>query len=577
VPPLDNAAVAARLEEYAALLELAGAGYYTARAYRRAAETIRGLPAPVLDLVAAGRVRELRGIGLSIESRLRELAETGDIEELRELERTLSPELAALGRLLGFGAKRGAEIGRALGIRTGDELREAARAGRLREVPGIGPKGEARIRDALERGPRRAPARPLLIHRAGPLVQSIAAQLGGEPAGDPRRWKDASSHLAVAVAADDPAPVRARFAALPEIVALVAPDLGITVEGVPVELVVAPPRAFGTALVRATGSPEWVAAHEPLPEAADEEGVFRGLGLAYVPPELRELQGSDPGQTPDVKVRRLRDSSRAERSLGGAVPAEREQAGSDPGQTPLVEVREIRGDLHAHTTWSDGRASVLEMGEAARALGHEYLAICDHSPNVRVVPGLDADQIRRQGEEIAAANEVLAPFRILRGLECDIRRDGTLDAPDDVLAELDWVQLSLHAGQRLPRKLITDLVTEAMRHPAVRCLSHPTGRLIGHRPENLLDLERVYEVAVETGVALEVNGLPDRLDLSGEHVRDAIAAGATIVCSTDAHSTNGLRNMELSVRTARRGGATAAHLLNTRPLGEVLVRSARIA
>jgi len=549
VPPLDNVAVAARLEEYAALLELASAGYYTARAYRRAAETIRGLPAPVLDLVAAGRVRELRGIGPGIEARLRELADTGDIEELRELERTLSPELAALGRLLGFGAKRGAEIGRALGIHTGDELREAARAGRLREVPGIGPKGEARIRDALERGPQRAPARPLLIHRARPLVQSIAAQLGGEPAGDPRRWKDASSLLAVAVAAEDPEPVRACFAALPEIVALVAPDLGVTVEGFPVELVVAPPRAFGTALVRATGSPEWVAAHEPLPEAPDEEGVFRGLGLAYVPPELRELQGSDPGQT------------------------------------PLVEVRQIRGDLHAHTTWSDGRASVLEMGEAARALGHEYLAICDHSPNVRVVPGLDADQIRRQGEEIAAANELLnrpsprqgAPFRILRGLECDIRRDGTLDAPDDVLAELDWVQLSLHAGQRLPRKLLTDLVTEAMRRPAVRCLSHPTGRLIGHRPENLLDLERVYEVAVETGVAVEVNGLPARLDLSGEHVRDAIAAGATIVCSTDAHSVNGLRNMELSVRTARRGGATAADVLNTRPLEDVLVRPARVA
>jgi DNA polymerase (family 10) len=307
---------------------------------------------------------------------------------------------------------------------------------------------------------------------------------------------------------------------------------------VPVELIVAPPRAFGTALVRATGSPEWVAAHEPLPEATDEEGVFRALGLEYLPPELREL---------------------------GTTPVD------------LVELDQIRGDLHSHTAWSDGKASVLEMGEAARALGHEYLAICDHSPNVRVVPGLDADMIRRQGEEIAATNETLAPFRILRGLECDIRRDGTLDAPDDVLGQLDWLQLSLHAGQRLPRKLLTDLVTEAMRHPAVRCLSHPTGRLIGHRPENLLDLERTFEVAVETGVALEVNGLPDRLDLSGEHVREALAAGATIVCSTDAHSVNGLRNMELSLRTARRGGATADDVLNTRPLADVLVRPTRVA
>jgi DNA polymerase (family 10) len=541
VPPLDNAAVAARLEEYAALLELAGAGYYTSRAYRRAAATIRGLPAPVLQLVRDGRARELRGIGPSIEARLRELGDTGDIAELRELERTVSPELAALGRLLGFGAKRGVEIGRALGISTGEQLREAARAGRLREVPGIGPKGDARIREALERGPRRAPPRPLTINRARPLVASIAEQLGGEPAGDPRRWKDASTHLAVAAAADDPEPVRARFVALPEIVAVTEPDLGVTVEGVPVELVVAPPQSFGTALVRATGSPEWVAAHEPLPEAPDEESVFAALGLPFVPPELRE--------SPPVSV---------------------------PGQTPLLDLQQIRGDLHAHTTWSDGRASVLEMGEAARELGHEYLAICDHSPNVRVVPGLDAGMIRRQGEEIAAANELLAPFRLLRGLECDIRRDGTLDAPDDVLAELEWVQLSLHAGQKLPRRELTTLVTEAMRHPAVRCLSHPTGRLIGHRPENALDLERVHEVALETGVALEVNGLPDRLDLSGEHVREALAAGVTIVCSTDAHSVAGLANMELSVRTARRGGATRADVLNTRPLADVLVRPGRV-
>ena len=538
---LDNTAVAARLEEYAALLELAGAGYYTARAYRRAAATVRGLPTPVLELVAAGRARELRGIGPSIEGRLRELADTGDIAELRELERTLSPELAALGRLLGFGAKRGAEIGRTLGIRTGEELREAALAGRLREVPGIGPKGEAKIRDALERAPRRAPTRPLLIHRARPLVESIAAQLGGVPAGDPRRWKDASSHLAVAVPTDEPDRVRVRFAALPEIVALAAPDLGVTVEGVPVELVVAPPRAFGTALVRATGPAEWVAVHEPLPEAPDEEAVFHALGLPLVPPELRELPGSDPGQT------------------------------------PVVELSQIRGDLHAHTTWSDGRNTVLEMGEAARAFGHEYLAICDHSPNVRVVPGLDADMLRAQGEEIAAANEALRPFRILRGLECDIRRDGSLDAPDDVLAELDWLQLSLHAGQRLPRRELTKLVTEAMAHPAVRCLSHPTGRLIGHRPENALDLGRTFEAALEHGVAIEVNGLPDRLDLSGEHVREALAAGVTIVCSTDAHSVTGLQNMELSVRTARRGCATAADVLNTRGLDELLVRPGRVA
>ena len=526
---MDNADIAARLDEYAALLELAGAGYYSHRAYRRAAELIRATPVPVAELVRAGRVRDLRGIGSGIETRLVELVETGELSELRELERTISPELAAFGRLIGIGTQRAVEIGKALGIRTVEEFRAAAVEGRLREVPGIGPKTEEKIVAALQRGVA-APSRPVLLPRARALVEQLAGELGGVAAGDPRRWKDACTWLAVAA----PLAARERFAELPEIVALVAPGVGVTVEGIPVELHVAPPESFGTAVVRATGSPEWVAALEPLPDAPDEATVFERLGLPFVPPELRE--GKPVGEAPE-----------------------------------LVMLEQIRGDLHAHTTWSDGKASVLEMGEAARVRGYEYLAICDHTPNVTVVPGLDADALRRQAVEIAAANESLAPFRILRGAECDIRRDGTLDLPDDVLAELEWVQLSLHAGQRAARAEITARVVEAMRHPAVRCLSHPTGRLIGHRPENALDLERVFEVAVETGVAIEVNGLPSRLDLSGEHVRAAIAAGVSIVCSTDAHSAAGLGNMPLSVHTARRGGARAADILNTRPLAGLAV------
>jgi DNA polymerase (family 10) len=215
------------------------------------------------------------------------------------------------------------------------------------------------------------------------------------------------------------------------------------------------------------------------------------------------------------------------------------------------------------------------MALAARERGYEYLAICDHTENVRVVPGLDADAVRRQAEEIAAANEELAPFRVLRGIEVDIRRDGSLDLPDDVLGELDWVQLSLHAGQREERKALTGKVVEAMRHPAVRCLSHPKGRILNHRPPNALDLEDVLGVALETGVALEVNGLPDRLDLSGEDARLAVEAGVPLVVSTDAHSIRGLANMELAVATARRGWATAANVLNTRPLAEVLAHRRR--
>jgi DNA polymerase (family 10) len=539
---LDNAAIAAQLEAFAGLLDLSDASVYTSRAYRRAAELIRTTQAPIEELVRAGRVRELRGIGPGIEARLRELVETGEIAELRELEREVAPELVGLGRYLGLSPKRAVEIGKAVGATTAAEFREAVAAGRLASVPGVGPKTEARIAEALAREGEHRPRRGLVLNRARALVGEIAAALGGEAAGDPRRWRDACEQLAVVCSAESPEPVLDAFAALPAIVAVVErrerSAVGVTVEGVPVEVAVAQPSRFGTELLRATGAPAYLEALEPIPDAPNEAAVYATLGIPFCPPELRE------------------------RPFRGEPP-------------PLVELGAIRGDLHAHTTWSDGRASVLEMGIAARERGYEFLAICDHTPNVRVVPGLDADAVRRQGEEIAAANEELAPFRILRGTECDIRADGSLDLPDDLLADLDWVQLSLHAGQRAPREELTRKVTEAMRHPGVRCLSHPKGRIINHRPENALDLDRVFEVALETRVAVEVNGLPDRLDLRAEHVRRAVEAGVPIVCSTDAHSVAGLGNMPLSVATARRGWATAADVLNTRPLEEILERRRR--
>jgi len=538
-PPPDNAEIASQLDAFASLLELAGAGPYTARAYRRASDLIRSTPAPVAELVREGRARELRGIGPGIERRLRELVETGEIEELRDLRREISSELAGLGRFLGVSVKRMLEIGRVLGVRSLEELREAAREGRLREVPGVGPETERKLLAALEREPRTTAARGLLLHRSRPLVAAIAEALGGVAAGDPRRWVDASERLAVVVAAEQPEPVLEEFEALPQIVALVEREprraLGVTVEGVPVELVVPEPGRLGTELVRATGSPEYVAALGPLPEAPDEEGVYGALGIPFVPPELRE---------------------------GGFR--------GEPRQ--LLELVDVRGDLNTHTTWSDGKASVYEMGLAALERGYDYLAICDHTVSVGAVPGLDADGVRRQGEEIAEANERLAPFRLLRGTECDIRRDGSLDLPDDLLAELDWVQASVHGGQRGSRAELTRRVLTALESPHVSCLSHPTGRLINHRPPNAVDLEAVFARLAEQGRAVEVNGLPDRLDLRDEHVRLAREAGVEIVVNTDAHSTRGLANMELAVATARRGGAAAKDVVNTRSLEEVLAR-----
>ena len=475
-PTLDNETLAERLDRLGTLLDAAGSSRYAVRAYRRAAGLVRSAPVDVAALVRAGRARELAGIGRSIEARLQELVETGDLAEIAELEASLTP----------------AKIRRAA---------ERARGSALTRLNGV--------RAALA---------------------ELATELGGVAAGDARRGVELPERHAVAVPSLDGLDERDAIVSV-----LSREDDRVIVasrSGLPVELVAGP---LGTALVRATGSAEWVATLGELPEAETEEAVFAALGLPFVPPELREV-------------------------------------GAPPPPPDLLRREDVRGDLHVHTTRSDGRASALEMGEAARALGHEYLAICDHTKAVRVVAWLDADDVRRQAEEIATANEALAPFQVLRGIECDILPDGSLDLPDDVLAGLDWVQISLHAGQRHPRESLTRRVTTAMRHPASRCLSHPKGRILGHRPENELDLDEVFAACHETDVALEVNGLPDRLDLSGAHVAEAMAAGVSIVCSTDAHSTAALELIELSVATARRGGATRGRVLNTLPLEQLLRR-----
>ena len=529
-----NAWIADRLVLFATLLELSEASSFAVRAYLRAAELIRSAPTSVAQLVRSGRVRDMRGVGPGIEAKLRELVETGEIAELRDLESELDPALIGLGRMLGLTAQRTIHVSRHLDLRSVDEFMEAAQSGRLREVPGVGAVTEAKILDALARDP--AAPRGLTITRSRALSQDIAAALDGEIAGPARRFCELAHELAVVCASDNPHRVIDRFADLPTIVALIERHegraVGLTVDGLPVTLVVAPAERLGTELLRATGSADYVEALGPLPDAATEAELFDQIGLSYCPPELRE-------------------------SAGATAPLD------------LVQVADIRGDLHCHTTWSDGKDSVESMASTARQRGYEYMAICDHTPNVRVVPGLDADAILRQGEEIERLNYECAPFRILRGVECDVRADGSLDLEDSVLESLDWVQLSLHAGQRRSRDELTRMVTEAMRHPAVSALSHPKGRILNHRPENALDLDEVYAVAIETGVALEVNGLPDRLDLSATHVREAVSLGVQLVLNSDAHSTRGLASVELAVATARKGAAITSSVVNCRRLDEL--------
>jgi DNA polymerase (family 10) len=373
-----NAEIADRLTLFSALLELAGTSPFGVRAYARAAELIRSSPASVAELVRANRVRELRGIGAGIESKLRELVETGEIAELRDLEAELDPALVGYGRLLGLTASRMLDIARHLHVRSVDEFREAASQGRLREVPGVGRITDEKITAALAREP--AAPRGLTLNRSRSLSHEIAAALGGEIAGPPRRFCELSHELAIVCASNQPENVLDRFEDLPGIVVVLergeGRSVGLTVDGVPVTLVVAAESTFGTELVRATGSAEYVGALGLLPDAATEDELFERVGLPFCPPELRERPGAE-------------------------VPAE------------LVELSDVRGDLHCHTTWSDGRGTVHAMALAAQRRGYEYVAICDHTPNVQVVPGLDEDALLRQADDIAGVNEVIAPFRVL--------------------------------------------------------------------------------------------------------------------------------------------------------------------
>ena len=520
---VTNSEIADRLVELSALLDLAEANPYAVRAYRRAAEVVRATPAPVAQLVRQGRVRELRGIGPSIAARLEELVRTGEIAELRELSADVRPELVALGRLAGVGTKRMLEIGRALDVTTAEEFRAAAENGELGRVAGIGPATEAKILAGLAREPR--PQRGLTINRARALLGSIAETLGGVIAGDPRRYCELSFELAVAVPAHNPAPVLDAFEAHPSVIVVVERGerraVGVTVEGVPVRLAVAEPARFGTELLRATGPPAYVASLQPLPDRPDEESVYAALGLPWLPPELRD-------HPPD----------------------------GDPPR--LVELADVRGELHCHTTWSDGRASVLEMGQAAKALGYEYLAICDHTPNVRVVPGLTADDLRRQGEEIAEGK----------------RAAGAVPPPAGSRVRHPCRRLARRRRRNARRARMG--ATEPPRGPAARqgrpdahglggaCATHTCRRSVTRRAACSIAGPRTRSTSTRSSRS---PSRPVSRSRSTASPTDSTSPASTSArhsppvspssLNSDAHSTAGLTNMDLAVATARRGGCAA--------------------
>lgn len=557
---MKNALVARILYEIADLLDLDEVPFKP-RAYRRAARAIEDTPTPIEDLVAEGRVRDLPGVGEAIAAKVAEIVATGKLHYHQELKEKLPVDLHALTQVDGVGPKTAKLLYGELGVRTLADLAQATRASRIRTVKGLGEKVEEKILRGLEDA-RRAEQR-ILLGRALPLARDLCRGLLAtglfarvEPAGSLRRGKETVGDLDLLAISDRPEDAAAAFCALPGVEGVLAQGpkrasvrLG---DGVQCDLRLVPRPSFGAALQYFTGSKEHnirlreraVARGLKLSEyglfteggdavaGEDEAGVYAALGLAYMPPELREDRG---------------EIAAAE---AGALPA-------------LVEVAAVRCDLHVHTDASDGEMSLEEAVQAAHERGITCLAITDHLKFAAAIPGLTMDGLRRQIEAVRRLEERWSGVTVLTGVEANIARDGTVDVPRNLLRDLDLVIASVHSHLRLGRAEMTERLGRAVEDEGVDVLGHPTGRLIGERPPYEADWDEVFRRATKSGTALEVNAHPQRLDLSGELVRRALAFGVKLAIGTDAHVTSQFDYLELGVRTARRGWATHKDVLNT--------------
>jgi len=563
VPGLPrNPEIADQFDLLADLLELEGADSFRVIAYRRAAARIRETAGSVAQLALAGRAKELPGIGRTIEEKIVQIVERGEIELLREKKAVVPPEVVLFTKLPGLGPKTAARIWRELGVQTLDELRAAAEGQRLRTLAGLGARSEEKILAALAaRRARPQPARQLL-GTGLPAVQAVVASLRELPeatavseAGSLRRRKETFRDLDVIAAAPDPAALTGRFARLSWVADVAAHgDTKATVvsrDGLRFDLRVVPPESFGNLLQHFTGSKAHnVALREEAVRrglsiseygvttletgevfrSADEDAVYEFLGYQPIPPELRENAGE------------------LEAARRGELPR-------------LVEVADVRGDLHTHSHWSaDGKSSLEQMLEGAAARGYEYYAVTDHSHYLR------GGRLQAQLDELERLRGRFPRLRILAGIEANIRASGEVDVPEEDLARLDWVVASVHQA---PDARPTERVLEAMQNPYVDCIGHLTGRRLGRRPPRDVDVERVIEGALETGTFLEVNGQPDRLDLPDVHARAAKEAGVKLVLSSDAHEVRAQTYLELAVAQARRGWLTKADVVNTRSWPEL--------
>jgi DNA polymerase (family X) len=556
-----NAEIADQFDLLADLLELEGSDAYQVLAYRRAATTIRESARPVAELALEGRAIDLPGIGKTIEAKIVQAAERGEIEILSERKKLVPGEVLSFMQLPGLGPKTARRIWRELGVTTLDELRDAAASQRLRALRGLGAKTEERVVQALSKQRSKEPVRPLL-GRGLPAVLAAVAALREHPAADlvseagsVRRRKETFRDLDIIATASDPSALIDRFTRLDWVSEVAAKGKTkatvIAHDGLRFDLRVVPPESYGNLLQHFTGSKEHnVALREDavrrglsvseygvqtvetreLFQTRDEAELYEHLGYQFIPPELRENRGE-------------LDAARR-----GELPE-------------LVELRDLRGDLHSHTTWSsDGHNSVEEMALAAKDRGYSYLAITDHSHYLR------EGRLDAQWQEIEALKARLKPFRLLRGIEVNIRADGTLDVPDETLASCEWVIASMHSAfDSSP----TERVLAAMENPHVDCIGHLTGRKLNRRGPADVDVERAIEKALETRTFLEINSQPDRLDLRDVHARAAVEAGVLVAVSTDAHEVAALDWAAIGVAQARRGWLTKDQVLNTRSWREI--------
>jgi DNA polymerase (family X) len=565
--PVLNSDVAEIFNRVADLLEIESANAFRVRAYRNAARTIAGLPRSVSQMVAAGEaLDDLPGIGKDLAGKIQEIVETGTLSQLEELEKETPPELSEIMKIPGLGGKRIAVLHRELGVTGVDDLKEKARKGQIRDLKGFGKKTEQNIlreiKDAEGHGDRvrifeaEQTANALLKHLEGVKgVNKIAV------AGSYRRRKETVGDLDILVSCRENSEVMEAFVKYDAVKRIVSrgktKSSVILHSGLQVDLRKVSAVSYGAALHYFTGSKAHNIAVRKLGMKRklkiNEYGVFKGdervagkteeevyerVDLPYIEPELRENEGE------------------IEAAQKGRLPE-------------LVTLDDLRGDLHAHTKETDGHNTLEEMARAAKKLGYQYLAITEHSKRVTMAHGFDAVKLEKQMKAIEKLNEKLKGITVLKGIEVDILKDGSLDLPDDILGELDVVVCSVHYYRNLSKKQMTDRIVKAMDNPHFHILAHPTGRLINERAPYEIDMEKIVEKAKERGCFLEINAHPDRLDLSDRFCRMAREAGVKLAVSTDAHRTADLDFMRFGVDQARRGWVEPADVLNTRPLEEL--------